>query len=164
MTILQDIRYGFRMIVKARAFTVLAILALAIGICANSTIFTFINGLVLRPLTGVRDPERLVAVYTSDYSSGLYGTSSYPDYIDFRDQSSAFEGLAAYDQTVLNASGETDAERLRGAIVTPNYFDVLGVKAQLGRTLQPSDDQVVVINDTLWQRRFNADPAVVGQR
>jgi predicted permease len=163
MTILQDIRYGFRMIAKAPAFTVLAILALALGICANTTIFSFINGLVLRPLTGVRDAERLVAVYTSDYSSGLYGSSSYPDYIDFRDQAAAFEGLAAYDQTVLNATGETDAERLRGAIVTPNYFDVLGVKAQLGRTLQASDDQSVVISGGLWQRRFSADPSVVGQ-
>jgi putative ABC transport system permease protein len=163
MTILDDIRYGLRMIAKARAFTVLAILALALGICANTTIFSFINGLVLRPLTGVSDPERLVAVYTSDYSSGLYGTSSYPDYIDFRDQASAFEGLAAYDQTVLNATGETDAERLRGAVVTPNYFDVLGVKAKLGRTLQVSDDQSVVISGPLWQRRFSADPSVVGK-
>jgi len=163
MFILQDLRYGLRMIVKAPAFTALAMLALALGICANTTIFSLINGAILRPLTGVKDPERLVAVYTSDYSSGLYGGSSYPDYVDFRDQADVFESLAASDQTVLNATGETEAERLRGEVVTPNYFDVLGVKAQLGRTLQPSDDQAVVINDSLWQRRFNADPAVVGQ-
>jgi len=163
MTILQDLRYGIRMIAKAPAFTVLATLALALGVCANTTIFSFINGLILRPLTGVEDPGRLVAVYTSDYSSGLFGGSSYPDYIDFRNQADAFEGLAAYDQTVLNATGETDAERLRGAVVTPNYFEVLGVKAQLGRTLQVSDDQSVVISDRLWKRRFSADPSVVGQ-
>ncbi len=163
MTILQDLRYGLRMIVKAPGFTVLAMLALALGICANTTIFSLINGVALRPLTGVKDPERLVAVYTSDYSSGLYGSSSYPDYVDFRDQSDVFENLAAAEQTVSNATGETEAERLRGEVVTTNYFDVLGVKAQLGRTLQPSDDQSVVINDSLWQRRFNADPAVVGQ-
>ena len=164
MSILQDIRYGLRMIAKAPGFTLLATLALALGICANTTIFSFINGLILRPLTGVKDPDRLVAVYTADYSSGLYGGSSYPDYLDFRDQADVFENLAAFDQTVLNATSESDAERLRGFIVTGNYFDVLGVRAQLGRTLQPSDDQpLVVISDSLWQRRFSADPTVVGR-
>jgi predicted permease len=168
MTILQDIRYGLRMIAKAPGFTLLATLALALGICANTTIFSFINGLILRPLTGVKDPDQLAAVFTSDYSSGLYGGSSYPDYVDLREQADVFESLAAFDQTVLNASGESEAERLRGFVVTGNYFDVLGVRAQLGRTLQPSDDQPanaapVVISDSLWQRRFSADPAVVGK-
>src|ERR671918_569415 len=110
---LQDIRYGLRMIAKARAFTVIALLAL--GICANTTIFSFINGLVLRPLAGVKDPERLVAVYTSDYSSGLYGESSYPDYLDLRDQADAFEGLAAYAPSVFTLTGDGDVERVRGA-------------------------------------------------
>jgi putative ABC transport system permease protein len=156
------------MIVKAPSFTVLAMLALALGVCANTTIFSFINGLVLRPLTGIKDPEHVVAVYTSDYSSGLYGSTSYPDYIDFRNQADAFESLAAYDQTVLNATGETEAERVRGVVVTGNYFEVLGVRAQLGRTLQVSDEQTaneqpVVISDGLWRRRFNANPSVVGQ-
>ena len=163
MSILHDLRYGLQMIVKAPGFTVLAMLALALGICANTTIFSLINGVILRPLTGIADPERLVAVYTSDYSSGLYGGSSYPDYVDFRDQSDVFENLAVSDQTVLNATGDTEAERLRGAVVTTNYFDVLGVNAQLGRTLQPSDDQAVVISHGLWQRRFHADPSMVGQ-
>jgi len=168
MTILQDIRYGLRMIAKAPGFTLLATLALALGICANTTIFSFINGLILRPLAGVTDPDRLVAVFTSDYSSGLYGGSSYPDYVDLRDQADVFGSLAAFDQTVLNASGESEAERLRGFVVTGNYFDVLGVRAQLGRTLQPSDDLradavPVVISDSLWQRRFSADATIVGK-
>ena len=94
-------------------------LALALGICANTTIFSFINGLVLRPLTGVKDPDRLVAVYTSDYSSGLYGGSSYPDYLDFRNQADAFEDLAAYEDALLNLSSEGDeVERLRGVYIT----------------------------------------------
>jgi predicted permease len=165
---LKDLRYGLRMIVKAPGFTVLAVLALALGICANTTIFSFINGLVLRPLTGVKDPHQLVAVYTSDYSSGLYVGSSYPDYLDFRNQAGAFEGLAAYQQTVLNLTGDTEAERIRGEYVTGNFFDVLGVKASLGRTLHQADDivagtQPVVISDGLWQRRFNSDANVVGQ-
>lgn len=168
MSFLQDIRYGLRMIVKAPGFTVLSMLALALGVCANTTIFSFINGLVLRPLTGIKDPERVVAVYTSDYSSGLYGSTSYPDYIDFRNQADAFESLAAYDQTVLNATGESEAERLRGVVVTGKYFEVLGVEAQLGRTLQASDEQTaneqpVVISDRLWQRRFSASPSVIGR-
>jgi putative ABC transport system permease protein len=156
------------MIVKAPGFTVLAMLAIALGVCANTTIFSFINGLLLRPLTGIKDPERVVAVYTSDYSSGLYGSTSYPDYIDFRNQADAFESLAAYDQTVLNATVESEAERLRGVVVTGKYFEVLGVKTQLGRTLQASDEQTaneqpVVISDGLWQRRFSANPSVIGQ-
>jgi len=168
MTLIHDIRYGLRMIAKAPSFTLLAMLALAIGICGNTTIFSVINGLLFRPLTGVKEPARLVAVFTSDYSSGLYGTSSYPDYIDFRDQTDVFESLAASQTAVLSTAGDNEAERLRGYVVTGNYFEVLGVSAQVGRTLQPSDDQAtgalpVVISDTLWRGRFNSDPAIVGQ-
>jgi predicted permease len=168
MTLIQDIRYGLRMIAKAPGFTVLAMLALAIGICGNTTIFSVINGLLFRPLTGVKDPSRLVAVYTSDYSSGLYGTNSYPDYVDFRDQTDVFENLAASQPAVLSSAGDSEAERLRGYVVTGNYFEVLGVSAQLGRTLQSSDEQAtgsqpVVISDTLWRGHFNSNPAVVGQ-
>lgn len=166
---LQDVRYGLRMIAKAPGFTVLALLALALGICANTTIFSFINGLVLRPLTGVEEPERLVAVYTSDYSSGLYGGSSYPDYLDFRNQADAFDDLAAHQQESLNLTGEgAEAQRVRGAYVTANYFAVLGVNARLGRTLQSSEDTqiaspAVVISDEYWQRVFNSDPNTVGR-
>jgi len=74
MTILQDLRYGLRMIAKAPGFTLLAILALALGVSANTTIFSLVNGVLLRPLKGIKDPARLVEIYTSDYSSGLYGT------------------------------------------------------------------------------------------
>lgn len=169
MSLLQDLRYGLRMIAKTPSFTVLAMLALALGICANTTIFSLINGLVLRPLTGVSDPDRLVGVYTSDYSSGLYGGSSYPDYIEVRDQASTFENVAAYESVTRNAGEANEAERLRGFVVTGNYFEVLGVRAEVGRVLQSADDQpsgtpAVVISNDLWRRRFNADAAVVGQR
>ncbi len=168
-TLWQDVRYGLRMIAHNPGFTLVAVLALAIGIGANATIFSFINGVALRPIAGVSAPAQLVAVYTSDYSSGLYGGSSYPDYVDFRDQSDAFAGLAAYEETVLNLSGPDAAERVRGAYVTGNYFDVLGVGARVGRTLHATDDvtpgahPVVVISHGLWQRRFGADPAIVGR-
>ena len=168
MSFLQDLRYGLRMIVKAPAFTALAMLALALGVCANTTIFSLINGLLFRPISGVKDPSALVAIYTSDYSSGLYGGSSYPDFVDFRNQADTLEGLAAYNQIYLTITGETETERLRGFEVTGNYFSVLGVNAQLGRTLQPDDErladaQAAVISDGLWRRRFSADPNVVGK-
>jgi putative ABC transport system permease protein len=168
MTLIQDIRYGLRMIAKAPGFTLLGMLALAIGICGNTTIFSVINGLLFRPLTGVKEPARLVSVFTSDYSSGLYGSNSYPDYVDFRDQTDVFQSLAASQPAVFSFAGDNEAEQLRGYVVTGNYFEVLGVSAQLGRTLQPSDDQAtgalpVVISDTLWRGRFYSDPAVVGQ-
>src|SRR5262245_56335747 len=166
---LQDVRYGWRMIAKAPGFTALALLALALGICANTTIFSFINGLVLRPLTGVKDPDRIVAIYTSDFSSGQYGGSSYPDYLDFRSQLDAFEDLAAHEGTILNLNSEGEqSERVRGNYVTSNYFAILGVGARLGRTLQAADDApsatpAIVISDEYWQSRFNSDPSIVGR-
>ena len=167
-TPLQDVRYGLRMIAKAPGFTLIAIVALALGICANTTIFSFVNGVLLRPLIGVKEPERLVAVYTSDYSSGLYGGSSYPDYVDFRDQANSLEGLAAYEGTVMTLGSADGAERVTGAYVTGNFFHVLGVNAAVGRTLQPSDDspsetQPIAISYGFWQRRFSQDPNVLGQ-
>src|SRR5262245_20689055 len=168
MTLIHDIRYSLRLIAKSPAFTLVAVVALALGICANTTIFSFINALLLRPLSGVREPQRLVAIYTSDYSSGLYGGSSYADYIDCKNQSDAFEGLAAYDQTRMNLGNEEGAERLRGMYVTSNFFDVLGVKPAVGRTFQSVDDNPVetppvVITHGLWQRRFRGDTSAVGQ-
>ena len=168
MSLLQDIRYGMRMIVKTPAFTALAMLALALGVCANTTIFSLINGLLLRPISGVKDPSTLTAIYTSDYSSGLYGGSSYPDFLEFRAQADTLESLAAYSPTALTFGGQTETERLSGVEVTGNYFQVLGVTAQVGRTLRPDDEQAteanaVVISDGLWRRRFSADPSVIGQ-
>ncbi len=154
---------------KRPGSTAIAVITLALGIGANAAIFSFVNGLLLRPLLGVERPDRLVGIYTSDYSSGRYGTSSYPDYLDFRQQADAFIDLTAYESAVLNLAGGETAERLRGAYVTSNYFDVLGVGARAGRTLRSEDDAqgsanpVVVISHALWQRRFGADPTIVGQ-
>ncbi len=166
-TLWQDLRYGARMLLKKPGFALIAVITLALGIGANTTIFSFVNGLVLRPISGVKEPERLVAVYTSDYSSGPYGGSSYPDYVDFRDQATGFSGLAAYDETVLILTGGDEAERLSGAYVTGNYFDTLGVGAHAGRTLRADDTTpgaapVAVISHGLWQRRFGGDASVVG--
>ena len=168
MTLIQDLRYGLRMIAKAPGFTMLAVLALAIGICGNITIFSVINGFFFRPIVGVKDPTRLVAVFTNDLSGSIYGNNSYPDYVDFREQTDVFESLAASQPALLSSAGENEAEQRRGFFVTPNYFEVLGVNAQLGRTLQPSDEQPsesqpVVISDALWRARFNGDATAVGK-
>src|SRR2546425_5840352 len=135
-TLLKDIRYGIRSLLKRPGSTVIAVVTLALGIGANAAIFSFVNGLLLRPLIGIERPDRLVGIYTSDYSSGRYGTSSYPDYLDFRQQADAFGDLAAYESAVLNLSGSDTAERLQGLYVTSNYFDVLGVRPRIGRTLR----------------------------
>jgi len=169
-TLIQDLRYGARMLWKSPGFTGVAVVVLALGIGANTTIFSLINGLLLRPLAGVEAPEKLVAVYTSDFSSGRYGSSSYPDYISFRDGAvNAFEELAAYEGAVVSLTGSDEPQRLRGESVTGNYFKVLGVGASAGRTLLPEDEAaasgnpVVVISHNLWQRRFNSDPTLVNR-
>jgi len=167
--LLQDLRYGLRMLLKNPGLTMIAAITLALGIGANTTIFSFINGLALRPIVGVKEPERLVAVYTSDYSSGqLYSDSSYPDYVDIRDQTDVFSGLAAYSGTTLTLTGADEAERLGGAYVTGNYFDTLGVEPRAGRTLRADDSApgaapVAVISYGLWQRRFGGEAGVIGE-
>jgi hypothetical protein len=103
--LLKDLRYAIRSLLKSPSFTIVAVVTLALGIGANATIFSFINGLLLRPISGVERPDRLVAIYTSDYSSGAYGGSSYPDYLDFRSQGNAFTDLAAYDVDSFILSG-----------------------------------------------------------
>lgn len=167
-TLIKDIRYAIRSLMKRPGSAAIAVITLALGIGANATIFSFVNGLLLRPLSGVEQPERLVGIYTSDFSSGRYGSSSYLDYLDFRQQAEAFTGMTAYDNATLNLAGAEGSERLRGAYVTSNYFDVLGVRAQLGRTLTSEDDSAananpVVISHGLWQRQFGADPGIVGR-
>src|SRR2546430_525761 len=122
-TLLQDLRYGLRMLLKKPGFTLIAMITLALGIGVNTAIFSLIDALLWRSLPGMDDPARLAMVYTSDYSSSLYSTSSYPDYVDLRDQNQVFSHLAAManDQPMHLSTG-AEAERVRGAAVTGNYF------------------------------------------
>ncbi|MFY9609329.1 MAG: ABC transporter permease [Blastocatellia bacterium] len=167
-TLWQDLRYGCRMLLNSPGFTGLAVLALALGIGANSTIFSLVNALLLRPLP-VEKPEQLAAVYTSDFSSGNYGTSSYPDYLDFRDRNQVFSGLVAYTATPFSLNVDGVNERAFGEVVSGNYFADLGVKMALGRGFLPEEDQtpgshpVVVIGHKLWQGRFGGNPGIVGR-
>jgi predicted permease len=167
-TVWQDLRYGVRTLWKSPGFTLVSIVVLALGIGANTTIFSVVNALLLRPPAGVRSPARMVLLgRTMDGQD--FDTFTYPDYVDYRDQSTVFAGVSAFFDTPLHLSTGSDALRVPGTLVSGNYFEVLGADAARGRTLRPEDDRepgahpVAVISDGLWRRRFGADPNVVGQ-
>jgi macrolide transport system ATP-binding/permease protein len=167
-TLWQDLRYGVRMMVKQPGFTLIAVLTLALGIGANGVIFSLVNALLLRPLP-VDRPQELAAVFTSDFSSGDFGGSSYPDYADFRARNQSFAGLVSYQPQPLSLNIDGTNERAFGEIVSGNYFTVLGLKPTLGRGFLPEEEQkpgaapVAVISHKLWQTRFGGDPATVGR-
>lgn len=162
----KDIQYGSRMLLKHPGFTAVAVLSLALGIGVNSTIFTLVNAVLLRPLP-VSDPERLVQVYSGS-EEFQYSTNSYLDYVDFRDGSDVFEELAAHSMMAVAFTHEGRTELILGEIATANYFQVLGVEPALGRGFLPEEDEtegvhpVVVLSHGFWQRRFGGDPSAVG--
>jgi putative ABC transport system permease protein len=167
-TLWQDLRFGLRLLRKNPGFTLVAIITLALGIGANTAIFSFVNSLFLRPLA-VADPDRVVRLYGEDSGGRRFGSLSYPNYVDLRDRSQTLEALAAHGQVEASVGRGATAENLEGEVVTGNYFTLLGVNAMLGRTLLPEDDiapgahPVVVISRSFWQRRLGADPNAVGQ-
>ncbi len=167
-TFWQDLRYSLRTLFKRPGFTFVVVTTLALGIGANATIFTWIKAVLLASLPGIDQPEQLVEIWgATRNNSGL--SSSYVDYLDYRDRNETFSGLIAHQVLPLNLGRSGKPERVRGAIVSGNYFDVLGVKALIGRTFLPEEDRtpnthpVVVIGYGLWERRFGADPNVLGR-
>ncbi|HEV2915194.1 MAG TPA: ABC transporter permease [Pyrinomonadaceae bacterium] len=168
-TILQDLRYGVRVLIKNPGFTLIAIIALALGIGANTAIFSVVNAVLLRPLP-FEDSERLVNVWSGNAKRGIkrYPTS-YPNFADWRDQNRVFEHMAAYGETSVVLSGIEASEQIDGQMASGDLFKVLGVKAALGRVYSREDEEsgslrVAVISHDLWQRRFGADPKVVGRQ
>jgi putative ABC transport system permease protein len=164
-TLLQDIRYGVRMLAKNRIFTLVALLTLALGIGANTAIFSVVNAIVFRPLP-YASPNQLVGVWTRDLQKpGSQSPTSFPTFRDWQQQSQSFSGFTAYAFNRFHVSGNEGPDETRGVFATTNFFDVMGVTPALGRALQPSDERqyVVVLGDTLWRRRFNADPNVLGK-
>jgi hypothetical protein len=128
----SDVGFATRLLVKSPGFTCVAVVSLALGIGANTAIFSLVDALLLRPLPG-RDPARLATVYTSDFSGPLYGASSYPDYLDFRSQSRSFEGLAAYGaQPVVLTDPGGESRRALAQLVSGNLFDTIGLPAAQG--------------------------------
>ncbi|HEX5602272.1 MAG TPA: ABC transporter permease [Pyrinomonadaceae bacterium] len=168
MTLLNDLRYGAKMLWKSRGVTIVAVISLAVGIGANSAIFSLLNSLLLRPRP-VSHPEQLVELYVSEGEQHPYSTTSYPSYLDLRDHNDVLSGLAAYGIQQFNFGDANQVEQIWGEAVSGNYFDVLGVYAQKGRTFSADEDlvprrnPVAVISNSLWQRRFNSDPEIVGK-
>ena len=166
--LLHDVRYAVRTLLRTPGWTTMAVLTLALGTGANAAVFSFVDALLFKAAPGVRPKAPLVSVYTSDFSSGPYGESSYPDYVAFKTGTTAFGMLAAIDDaaTATVRIGD-DLQRVRVAHVTGEYFSALGVAPVLGRTLfeadmQPGAPPAAVIGDGLWRRAFGGDPAAVG--
>ena len=167
LSVAKDVRYAIRRLVGAPAFTIAAALTLALGIGANSTIFSVVNAVLLRPPAHVTDPERLVMLYTSDFSGPAYGSSSYPDYELFSERNDVFDGVMQYMPLQVGVGDGDDLLRTQAELVSQNYFAVLGVRMQLGRDFLPEEAMrggpaVAVISDELWRTKFSADPSVLG--
>lgn len=167
-TLLQDLRYALRNLRQSPLFTGVAVLTLAFGIGVNATLFTLVDSLLWRPLP-LEAPEELVEVYSAVPSSNApYTTSSYLDYLDLREQNEVFTDLAGHSKMIAQLTHGGRSEFIVGELVTGNYFEVLGVRTALGRTLEPSDDlrgegaAVAVLGHRFWQKRLGADPSVVG--
>ncbi len=163
----RDVRYGVRMLARHPGFTMIAIVSLALGIGLNTAIFSIVNAVLLRPLA-VDRPEELVAVYTSADSGDAYSSSSYPDYADLAANSSTLDGLTAHTLMFVGIDRGDVTKTTLGEIVSPNYFELLGVHLAAGRGFQPGDERVTapptaVISSRMWQRDFGRDPNVIGR-
>ncbi|HEX8694475.1 MAG TPA: ABC transporter permease [Longimicrobium sp.] len=163
-TLLQDLRYAARALVKSPGFTLAAILSLALGIGANTAIFSAIDAALLRPLP-VDEPGRLALVTVERGEAGVTPNFSHPRFLEFRGGTRAFSGMAAFSPQPLNLATGGGAVRLEGEIVSPDYFQVVGVRPALGRGFVPGEGAATeaVLSHELWTRRFGADPGVVGR-
>src|SRR4051812_5012762 len=165
--LIQDLRYAMRVLVKNPAFTIIAVIALALGIGANSAIFSVVDAVLLRPLP-FKHPEQLVMLWENAAHQGFpKNTPSPANFLDWQKQAQSFTGMAAMAERSFNLTGVGEPERLDGRRVSANLFELLGVPAMLGRTFVPEDDKpgshVVLLSYSLWQRRFGSDPAVIGR-
>ena len=170
---LQDLHYAFRQLRRSSGFAFAAVLTLALGIGANTAIFSVVNGLLLRPPGGIQDFDALVAIYTSDFSGPPYSSSSVPDVQDFAAGARALSGVAAYTFAPVVLSDEsraTEAELVMGNAVTANFFDVLGTTMAMGRPFASNEggpggrSDVVVLGNSFWQSRLGGDPGIVGKQ
>jgi predicted permease len=167
--LLHDMRYGLRMLLRNPSFTAVAVLTLTIGIGVSTTVFTWINAVLLQPLSGVTDPNRLVTV-ESVTPNGEWVPNSYPDFIDFRDHLKQFDGVAVAHVSAFSVGQADHAERVWGELVSGNFFWVLGVRPELGRLFLPSEFgdtpggyPVAIISDRYWRAHYGADPSIIGR-
>src|SRR5260370_4457018 len=161
-TLFKDIRYGFRGLIKHPGFTTIAVVTLALGIGANTAIFSVVNSVLLQPLPFPQS-ERLAVLHRDEASS-----ISYPDFLDMRDQTRSFEALALFRRESFNLSGVGDPERVLARMVSAEFFDLLGMRPMVGRDFRRDEDRlgadaVVLLSESLWRRRFAADEGVLGK-
>jgi putative ABC transport system permease protein len=168
-TLIQDIRFGLRMLLKSPSVSIVATIALALGIGANTAIFSVVNAVLLRPLP-FPDSDALMALFETDLQRGQQsGSHSYPNFMDLRAQNTVFEHVASYHGSDFILTGRGEPARIQGSVVTADLFPLLGVAPMLGRTLVPDDDKpsengrVVILSEQLFRKRFNSDPAIVNQ-
>src|SRR6185503_11156696 len=166
---MNDLKFAIRQLLKNPGFTAVAVLTLALGIGANTTVFSWTRAVLLHPLRGVADAERLVTLETLTAAGG-YIDSSYPDFRDYRDQSQSLAGVIAFHDRPLSFGTDEQPERVWAEFVSGNFFDVLGVKPAAGRFFlfeeqeeAPGKRSVAVLSAQFWQRRFNADPTIIGK-
>jgi putative ABC transport system permease protein len=167
-TFIDELRFAVRSLSKSPAFVFVAVVTLALGIGANTAIFTIVNSVLLRPLP-YQQPERLVNVWNDYGDSGqsLPAVSS-PDFVDYRERAKRFEGFAAASGFSTSLTGDGQPEQIRAAAITSNFFPLLGVPVELGRQFQPGEDvpqgpALAVLSDRLWKRRFGGDARIVGK-
>ncbi len=166
---LHELRYALRVLAKSPAFTLIAVITIALAIAANTVVFSLVNALLIRPLP-YRAPQELVLLWQKFTAQGLDQIPvSAPEYLDYEKSLTSFERIAAVDYTDLNLTGGDMPERVQGAVVTPSLFPLLGVEPIKGRTFTNDEfgegnDGVVVISARLWRRRFDSDPRLVGQQ
>jgi predicted permease len=167
-TLWQDLRYGVRTLLKKPGFTLIAVLAIALGIGANTAIFSVVNGVLLRPLP-FKDPDTLARLYEENSEHSFFRQSAtYPNFNDWREQNTAFEAMAAYVSGAANLTGRAEPERVQAAAVTADFFTVLRVEPVLGRTIQideakPGGPNVAVLSYRFWQSHYGGDTEALGQ-
>jgi putative ABC transport system permease protein len=163
-----DLRYAARTLLKSPAFTLAAVITIALGVGANTAVFSLVNALLLRPLP-YDEAGRLIWIWGDNRQQGVSQGYLFPgDIADFGRQSTLLESVAAWTTVPINLVGETRSERLEGILVSPNFFRTLGVRVAVGRDFEPGEaregrNHVVIISDGLWRRRFGADPGVIGR-
>jgi putative ABC transport system permease protein len=166
-TLWQDVRYGLRTLLRRPGFAAVAILTLALGIGANTAIFSVVNAVLLRPLP-YKDAERLVAVYETTGGNHERDFISYPNLQDYREQSKSFEDFATFVPQSVNLTGMAEPDRVRGGFVNSGFFRIFGLQPALGRVFQAPEDEpgsarVAVVNYAAWQKRFGGDPKLLGR-
>jgi len=166
---LRDARFAFRQLRKSPWFTMAAVSMLALGICANGTVFSWINATLLHPIPGARNTGELVTVMRGTWNPSPSPPLSYPDYRDLRERNHSLSGMLAYHADWVTLTGGDMPQRIYGANASANYFDVLGIKPYLGRFFRPDEEAseggspYLVLGYTLWQTRYGADPEIVGK-